>query len=268
MIKNLNCQLHKCRHCSFSSLDFQRIVLHEKYKHSELSKQFRCRKCYKDKMTRVEYRSHFCKPQDLRRKKILEKEAEINGEFFLCEFCGFSTKKKKTLQYHIQAYHTEHKFHCTLCKKKFVTALGLKRHLDNHVDSASRVEFLCDYCGRGFRLKDNLRNHIMGVHMHIKDSVCSICSKSFAKRNSLRQHLLLHSGKRPYTCDICGKTFVQKPALTSHRKTHPGKLPPMPVVFIDSYIKEVDPAMVCQHVLPVPKLKTQSQKFEDFQSKN
>ncbi|XP_053597564.1 zinc finger protein OZF-like [Microplitis demolitor] len=257
---------YKCEHCWYRTTSVRQYESHKRTRHRQVLmqvKKFSCGRCLEKDMTHSQYQIHLCAEDDIARKREKDKE----GEILLCEFCGYTSRKKKSMKLHINQYHAERKFGCNICEKKFISDQGLVKHMNYHKNPVTKVRKLfCDHCGKGFKDKPALRMHIMNTHMGMKLAKCSICHKSFAKKTTLRQHLLTHSGKRPYTCDICGKTFVQKPALSSHRKQHPGKLPPMPVVYIDSYIRELDPSMVTSSIVPVPKLRTESQTYDDFRS--
>lgn len=234
---------YKCEYCKFSTYQEDQMISHLESKHSD---QMHCKKC----------------------RKRHKKGAVCRPEAGLCQYCGYKSKTLLRLGWHIRTYHTERTFECDLCNKKMATSVGLSLHMRHHENPRPRREhYRCDDCGKKFKDKSQLRNH-MNTHTGLKPMQCSICQKNFAKRETLRQHLLTHTGKRPYECDLCDKTFVQKPAVTSHRsKCHPGNHPPMPKVYIDSYIKEVDPKMVHKPRVPVPKFKTHSETFDDFRAK-
>uniref|UniRef100_A0AAQ6IH03 C2H2-type domain-containing protein n=1 Tax=Anabas testudineus TaxID=64144 RepID=A0AAQ6IH03_ANATE len=81
----------------------------------------------------------------------------------------------------------------------------------------------CDVCGKGFTLKQLLRNH-QRLHAEVRPFRCEQCGKSFYRADTLKGHQRIHTGERPFSCETCGKCFIQKSALKMHQKTsHSGE---------------------------------------------
>ena len=76
-------------------------------------------------------------------------------------------------------------------------------------------EFKCEYCGKGFQFRNNLKAHYK-THLREKTYSCDLCDKSFVYKESLKNHMLLHSGEFPYLCNICNKKFRDR----SNRRKH------------------------------------------------
>ncbi|XP_074654526.1 uncharacterized protein LOC141908388 [Tubulanus polymorphus] len=49
---------------------------------------------------------------------------------------------------------------------------------------------------------------------------CEMCGKRFRDKCGLRNHMNIHLGLRPHVCDICKKSFSQSSAMLRHRKGH------------------------------------------------
>ena len=98
---------------------------------------------------------------------------------------------------------------------------------DNRKDSqqVSDQTFICSVnnCGKEFRIKLNLKQHVRRCHSE-KTMRCDHLGCDFvtADKQLLTQHLIVHSDERPFTCetDGCGKTFKRKFDLTQHQTTH------------------------------------------------
>lgn len=118
------------------------------------------------------------------------------------------------------------KFECDVCKKKFLGANDLRKHVRIHTNERP---YVCNECGQGFRQAGSLKNHIVCKHspgLQNKDIfVCNYCSKAFPIKERLRLHLRTHTGDKPYECEHCEKKFARGGQLAQHLRTHTGSKP-------------------------------------------
>ncbi|KAA8594105.1 hypothetical protein FQN60_004939 [Etheostoma spectabile] len=80
--------------------------------------------------------------------------------------------------------------------------------------------FKCTHCGKAFRDKDKLEQHL---RVHGRDAYafsCHICSKTFMSDSALEDHLLVHTENRSYSCLLCPETFERLDLLKDHVKKH------------------------------------------------
>uniref|UniRef100_A0A4W6CJ00 PR domain zinc finger protein 10 n=1 Tax=Lates calcarifer TaxID=8187 RepID=A0A4W6CJ00_LATCA len=80
--------------------------------------------------------------------------------------------------------------------------------------------FKCTHCGKAFRDKDKLDQHL---RVHGRDAYafsCHICSKSFMSDSALEDHLLVHTENRSYSCLLCPETFERLDLLKDHVGVH------------------------------------------------
>ncbi|XP_035010723.1 PR domain zinc finger protein 10 isoform X1 [Hippoglossus stenolepis] len=80
--------------------------------------------------------------------------------------------------------------------------------------------FKCTHCGKAFRDKDKLDQHL---RVHGRDAytfTCHICSKSFMSDSALEDHLLVHTENRSYACLLCQDTFEKLDLLKDHIGVH------------------------------------------------
>ncbi|XP_060929291.1 PR domain zinc finger protein 10 isoform X1 [Limanda limanda] len=80
--------------------------------------------------------------------------------------------------------------------------------------------FKCTHCGKAFRDKDKLEQHL---RVHGRDAytfTCHICSKSFMSDSALEDHLLVHTENRTYACLLCQDTFEKLDLLKDHIVVH------------------------------------------------
>ena len=69
----------------------------------------------------------------------------------------------------------------------------------------------CLVCGKGFSLKDGLKQYVQYAHDRQKPHRCTICNYSFYNKGKLKIHVVsVHEYQKPYKC-----TFV---ITASHKK--------------------------------------------------
>uniref|UniRef100_A0A1A8QHU0 PR domain containing 10 n=1 Tax=Nothobranchius rachovii TaxID=451742 RepID=A0A1A8QHU0_9TELE len=80
--------------------------------------------------------------------------------------------------------------------------------------------FKCSLCGKVFRDKDRLDQHL---RVHGRDAYafsCHICSKSFTGDSALEDHLVEHTENCSYACLLCPETFERLELLKGHVEMH------------------------------------------------
>uniref|UniRef100_A0A1A8GA42 PR domain zinc finger protein 10 n=1 Tax=Nothobranchius korthausae TaxID=1143690 RepID=A0A1A8GA42_9TELE len=80
--------------------------------------------------------------------------------------------------------------------------------------------FKCSLCGKVFRDKDRLDQHL---RVHGRDAYafsCHICSKSFTSDSALEDHLVEHAENCTYACLLCPETFERVELLKGHVEVH------------------------------------------------
>ena len=100
---------------------------------------------------------------------------------------------------------------CTLCKKPFSSLNALQTHMrkDGHPEVFEN-EAICDYFGKRFGKKANMKRHILSLHEG-KMLSCEICSVYVPNERMYNKHMEIHTVKETYySCKDCDKTFKSK----------------------------------------------------------
>uniref|UniRef100_A0AAR2ISC7 PR domain zinc finger protein 10 n=1 Tax=Pygocentrus nattereri TaxID=42514 RepID=A0AAR2ISC7_PYGNA len=80
--------------------------------------------------------------------------------------------------------------------------------------------FKCSQCGKAFREKDKLDQH---MRYHGRDGcrhACHHCNKGFLSSAALEDHLQLHSDQRTYSCLFCTESYDRLDLLKEHVGVH------------------------------------------------
>ncbi|KAF3693265.1 PR domain zinc finger protein 10 [Channa argus] len=80
--------------------------------------------------------------------------------------------------------------------------------------------FKCSHCGKAFRDKDKLDQHLRVHGWDAYTFSCHICSKSFMSDSALEDHLLVHTENRSYPCHLCSESFEKLDLLKDHVGVH------------------------------------------------
>nr|XP_020462992.1 P43 5S RNA-binding protein-like isoform X2 [Monopterus albus] len=96
----------------------------------------------------------------------------------------------------LQKHRAKHSatFTCSVCKKVFKKAKGLRRHKRSHASHKPVLVCPRDNCKAYFSTTFNLQHHIRKVHLQLFKYKCYFpnCPRTFAMRESLTRHLYSH----------------------------------------------------------------------------
>lgn len=140
-----------------------------------------------------------------------------------CQICGKDCPDKRSLDRHIEVNHVDQilrkKISCELCDREFNNRSYLLIHV-REIHGKGEKKFNCDYCGKKYRLKHLLVNHMV---VHFSLVKCKLCDKRI-KPLSMKSHMEhAHTKHKPVKCEICQKEFKFKKMLESHMKVHDKK---------------------------------------------
>jgi len=194
----------KCDLCDAEFLTKNALNQHKHFVHSD--RLFKCGKCdYVGKNSKL-----------LREHQAVHKEWK-EAEFVECMKCHKKLRNKRALTNHIRQVHSEKQFPCDHfnCNYAGKTKSKLKDHQATH-----EKKFDCNICGKIFRSKSDLMNHILIKHEDPDRFKCHVCDKRLNSKQSLRNHLQTHeeNSDKPFSCKQCSKSFQLEETLKKHQQ--------------------------------------------------
>ncbi|XP_021929232.1 zinc finger protein 91-like isoform X2 [Zootermopsis nevadensis] len=135
-------------------------------------------------------------------------------KFWKCLQCFIVFNTERALHDHIRLKHPViHK--CQFCDKQFVSRWRFKQHTSVHTQEK---QYMCEFCGKHFRLKRSLHSHLLLHNTEGNKFRCQQCQKNFATKERYTIHCMSHD-KASYLCDVCGKSMKYFNSLRVHRRT-------------------------------------------------
>ena len=165
---------------------------------------------------------------------------------FVCDICGHRTKRKASLLVHIRNLHSKrgqyiedekdqineperiHK--CNECGRSYAYLNSLNSH--KRYECGVERKFKCSFCGRKFKRKIHMKNHIDKHHLktskfdenktHPRNESarkykCNKCERSYSLRITLFKHKKYAcDAKGKFVCDFCGHESKRKDNLRIH----------------------------------------------------
>ncbi|NXC28158.1 PRD10 protein, partial [Campylorhamphus procurvoides] len=114
-------------------------------------------------------------------------------------------------------------FKCLQCGKAFREKDKLDQHLRFHGREGS-CPLTCDICNKGFINSGALESH-MKFHMDQKTYSCIFCPESFDRLDLLKDHVAVHVSDGYFTCPTCKKRFPDFIQVKKHvRSFHSEKI--------------------------------------------
>jgi len=164
--------------------------------------------------------------QKVRQQKMTNIHCKSNayGRRLICSRCGVELFTVARLHAHVKLCSSKalQVYSCHICRETFVSKLLHRSHVCNQRTSTVQSDFACLTCGLTFNTGSRLRQHQFVRHSAERPFVCDICGKIYRFRKSLSDHVMsahggrLRDGDKRWLCDLCGKSFALSTALRRH----------------------------------------------------
>ena len=193
-----------CRQCNQLFASPQMLKKHEREQHSSKAEESHV-------IVKCPYCDSYEKP-GIGRYRVHLQTVHKYEKIFICKTCFqvFDQGYKKDMHEH--EAHANKVTYCTECKKDFSTPIKLHRHINywhkggKHKEMIRRrqvTEKLCQYCGKGFKVLANLRDHVNRYHLQYKAYSCKYCDKKFYHTFAKQKHEFKDHAAGYYQCSFC-----------------------------------------------------------------
>lgn len=176
-------KMFSCNLCNFECPTRVGLLNHatRKHKSSTTIQSYECEECDYKCTNRHTMNSH------KRKHKGIEPVQSIK---YSCNDCQFKTRSKNVLLLHI---HKNHKLE------------GCQVEQDEIIQK--RPEFYkCEQCDYTNKNKYELKIHVIRKHSEEYNHSCDECGKKYKLKGDLTNHIRFQHREQPIICDVCGKT--------------------------------------------------------------
>ncbi|CAH0398478.1 unnamed protein product [Chilo suppressalis] len=154
------------------------------------------------------------KPQEIVLRPPIRRKTTVTHKF-KCNECPAAFSNGVSLEAHLNLHKGLRPYRCEVCNNAYTSVHRLKRHQKIH----SEESYVCDHCGRIFKVKAALRVHL-DTHLPVPKFGCEECPRRYATKAALKHHVRrVHLQlPPPCACPICPKSYPRMSLVKDHMK--------------------------------------------------
>lgn len=226
-------KVYVCEKCNICFPMMQMLKHHRDAVHSQQENventlmTYNCNFCNYKSTNKSTFQSHLNRKHSMKwsaiRRRSKRARTIVEPQEYSCDTCGFKCQSRRRLKEHLDRKHgSEYKFDCEYCGKKFKVKSDMRLHVRfKHKETP----IICDVCGKTCSNSNSLYVHQKWAHFKPKYE-CEICKRRMVTQENLDQHILLqHERRESFVCEECGKSFSENHRLKQHMMTHTGDRP-------------------------------------------
>uniref|UniRef100_A0A8C1Q208 PR domain zinc finger protein 10 n=1 Tax=Cyprinus carpio TaxID=7962 RepID=A0A8C1Q208_CYPCA len=159
-----------------------------------------------------------------RRMKFIcpQTPVEIVISFVYIPPCFLSSLTQNAALQHLFIRKSFRPFKCSQCGKAFRDKDKLDQHMRYHGRDGCR--HMCHQCGKGFLSNAALEDHLQ-LHCDQRTYSCLFCTESYDRLDLLKVHVGVHQVNGCFSCPSCKKTFTDFIQVKKHvRSFHSEKI--------------------------------------------
>ncbi|XP_067928477.1 zinc finger and BTB domain-containing protein 41-like isoform X2 [Watersipora subatra] len=144
----------------------------------------------------------------------------------LCHLCSQSFFAKRELQLHMFANHKINisnmkVFKCPVEGCTYETLARRHLHIHSSVHTVTK-DFTCEHCGKAFKSKPALSQHLRIMHTKDVHYRCPKCTFTSHAKQYVQRHMVIHSDTKKHKCDFESCTYATHfiENLTKHKRKH------------------------------------------------
>lgn len=119
--------------------------------------------------------------------------------------------------------YSGHSSLCPVCGNGF-TGGSLRHHLKSHDDNKPNLDvFSCDICGKIYKSKSGLNDHMRVTHLKTQNYECPECEEKFDTKYNKKYHIQKFHTDIRFKCQICSYAGVTASLLKKHMRRHTGE---------------------------------------------
>ncbi|XP_046141158.1 zinc finger and SCAN domain-containing protein 12-like isoform X11 [Osmia bicornis bicornis] len=198
-----------------------------------------------DVLAKIKNICPFCGKRFINDLMVEDHVAIVHCKPYKCDMCKKAYQSERALEKHKVIHQPDYFFKCDICNAKFKKRYSVKRHNLRVHTGDDESKFVCEHCGRRYKVKTDLTLHVKKAHnsepqvcrfcgktvidisghewKHRKrnkelkyEHHCHLCNKKFRQRIILDNHLRLH--EEGFKCEECGQKHRSSQELINHRK--------------------------------------------------